>query len=217
MIKNKNIKKAYIIPCPSQFRDKIDVLCRKKKVNPGDIARSIILTVNKDVISKTEDIGEPSEEDREFFFAKTDKKKQKPIKRKPRIQLRMPDGHDTIFIRKALTLATLFDEGKTDLKSECEHTKKKAIKHDKLLDENERLKAIIYALMFEPLKKEISSKEEAFYILGFQPFEKPTLTHTKQRFRMLATIHHPDSELGSDERMKQVNEAFNFLKRNFFF
>ncbi len=223
MIKHKNIKKGYIITCASSFRDRIEVLCRKKKVNAGDIARSIILTIDSQFISSFPDSGEPALEDREFFYTKSDKNKKYPKKIKPRIQLRLPTGYDNIFIRKALNLALSLDKEETTILKALSLSHLEAPPASEpsppptttmtvSSEQIEHLKSTIYALLFEPLQKEITTQAEAFYILGIPPFSNMTLAKLKQRFRFLATIHHPDNELGSKERMQQLKEAFDFLK-----
>ena len=97
-------KKAYTISCSSSLRDGIEDLARKKEVNAGDIARSVILTFAKNEIDNFPDPGEPQKHDREELWLKKGKE-ERLWKRKPRLQLRLMEGLDNIFIRKALGLA----------------------------------------------------------------------------------------------------------------
>ena len=48
--------------------------------------------------------------------------------------------------------------------------------------------------------------------MGFPPNARPDQKAIRARFRMLATIHHPDSGFGHHERMTQLNEALSTLK-----
>ena len=205
-LKYKNVKKAYVIPCPSSFRNSIDVLCRKKKVNAGDIARSVILMIPEAAINAAADPGGPVTGDREPLSNKS------KTKIKPRIQVRLPEGYSTVFVRKALNLALIFDSRENDMM--VSKSDKKLSEENKVLkNENEKLKTIISSIMFEPLKEPITTRTQAFYVLGLRIDTNPTTAQIKQKYRMLATIHHPDGHLGSHERMSQLNEAMTFLNK----
>jgi len=58
----------------------------------------------------------------------------------------------------------------------------------------------------------IASRSDALHVLGFPPTARPDKRTIRARFRMLATIHHPDSNYGSHDRMSQLNQAMEFLK-----
>lgn len=81
-----------------------------------------------------------------------------------------------------------------------------------LLEEIERLKAVVSVLSFEPLSHGVETREEALYVLGFPPTAQPDKHTLRARFRMLATIYHPDGHFGSHERMAQVNAAMDILR-----
>ena len=80
-------------------------------------------------------------------------------------------------------------------------------------EELERLRAMVSVLSFEPLPQGIHSREEALHVLGFPPGRLPDLGELRARFRMLATIHHPDGVYGSHQRMSQLNAAMDVLRR----
>ncbi|RAU23786.1 hypothetical protein CU669_01465 [Paramagnetospirillum kuznetsovii] len=79
-------------------------------------------------------------------------------------------------------------------------------------EEIDRLRAIISVLAFEPLPEGIQTRADALHVLGFAPGEFPDARTLRAKFRMLATIHHPDSNHGDHERMSQLNQAMQFLR-----
>ena len=83
---------------------------------------------------------------------------------------------------------------------------------DEAADELERLRTIISVLAFEPLAQGVRSRGEALHVLGFPPSADPDPRTLKAKFRMLATIHHPDSLYGSHQRMSQLNQAMELLR-----
>jgi len=221
-----DIKVSYTITCPSSFRDAVLDLAKRKKVNAGDIARSIILAIPFNVISGFDDPGEPAVDDREKIVLKSGPAKDRPWARKPRLQVRIPSGnYDIVFIRKALNLALALDRGdfsftiedKKRVKAENNKEKNALISSEKLKsieEELEKMKAAIAMMSFEPLPNGVTCREEAMYVFGFPPFSHPDKRMIINRFRMLATIHHPDSELGSHERMSQLNSAMDIFRRS---
>jgi hypothetical protein len=76
------------------------------------------------------------------------------------------------------------------------------------------LKLMGSALSFDPLTKGVRTRPEALFVLGFHPGTRPDIGLLRGRFRMLATIHHPDSGYGSHERMSQLNSAMERLRRD---
>ena len=78
--------------------------------------------------------------------------------------------------------------------------------------ELDRLRAIIRALSFSPLRNGVKTRTDALYVLGFPPNAKLGADVIKSRFRSLAAIHHPDSAHGDTRRMIQLNEAMAKLR-----
>lgn len=222
------LKHSYTIPCATAFRDAVEALAAKRKVNVGDLARSILLVVPIETVEKFPDPGEPAADDRETVVLKSGPAEGRPWRRKPRLQVRMPPGHDIPFIRKALGLALAMDGGDLQVKlsdgREQPQTQSKAhsqphakpedsTKLVEINEELERLKAIVSVLAFEPLPEGIRSRGDALHVLGFPPSSEPDNRTLRAKFRMLATIHHPDSNYGSHERMSQLNQAMEYLRR----
>lgn len=79
-------------------------------------------------------------------------------------------------------------------------------------EELARMRATISVLRFEPLSDGVNSRAEALYVLGFPPGTHPDARAIRGRFRMMATIHHPDSNYGDHERMSQLNQAMEILR-----
>jgi len=238
--KNKatNLKQSYTIACSSQFRDRVGALADKRKVNVADLARSMLLSLPAEVIHAYEDSGDPQADDREVVVLKSGPSKGRPWRRKPRLQVRMAPGYDPIMIRKALNIALHMDEGKAMVQVETAETAQQRQKELQLVkqqaqdalkaelaqqaqknslspemkEEMERLKAMVSVLSFDPLRDGVQGRSDALYVLGFHGKSYPTKSEIIGRFRMMATIHHPDGQYGSHERMSQLNQAMALLR-----
>ena len=75
-----------------------------------------------------------------------------------------------------------------------------------------RLRAVVSLLSFEPLSDGVTTRQEALHILGFVSRWNPLVDMIKAHFRLMATIHHPNSGYLSHKRMSQINEAMDLLK-----
>lgn len=227
------LKHSYTVPCASAFRDAVEELAQRRKVNVGDLARSILLVVPATTVALSPDPGEPAADDRETVVLKSGPAAGRPWRRKPRLQVRMPPGHDIPFIRRALALAMAMDRGEIAVlvhdssqqptlqpqpapppepqpaaREEAENTRLVEIN-----EELERLRTIVAVLSFEPLPDGVRSRQDALHVLGFPPSADPDNRTLRAKFRMLATIHHPDSHYGNHQRMSQLNQAMEFLRR----
>lgn len=221
---NSAIKHSYTIACASTFRDAVEALAARRRVNVGDIARSVLLVLPAALINSFPDPGEPGAEDRETVILKSGPAQGRPWRRKPRLQVRMAPGYDVAFIRRALSLALSMAAGRLVLKLEDplaepeppppppppppENRRAMEAAHEEV----ERLRAIINVLAFEPLPNGVNTRAEALHVLGFPPDARPDKRTIRARFRMLATIHHPDSHYGSHHRMSQLNQAMEVLR-----
>jgi hypothetical protein len=219
---NVALKHSYTVPCSSQFREAVEALAASRRVNVGDLARSVLLVVPADAVESFPDPGEPPSHDRETVILKSGPAQGRPWRRKPRLQVRMPPGHAIPFIRRALGLALALAEEKLAI-SLFDPNSPPAVEPERLpatmsepeddgLDEIERLRTIISALSFEPFPDGIRTRTEALHVLGFPPGAKPDGRTLRAKFRLLATIHHPDNELGSHQRMSQLNQAMEILR-----
>ncbi|WP_240796839.1 J domain-containing protein [Terasakiella sp. SH-1] len=231
--KSSNLKHSYTIPCASEFRDRVGKLADHKKVNVADLARSVLLMVSDADISNFTDPGDPEPQDRETVILKSGPSKGRPWRRKPRLQVRMAPGFEVIHIRKALNLALYMEAGKAQVRIDTEETmRQQKLEAERIrkeareaaeqenknhqlpetTEELERLKAIVSVLSFEPLSEGVQDRSDALHILGFPPKTYPDRSELRARFRMLATIHHPDGKYGSHERMSQLNQAMEILR-----
>ena len=214
------IKHSYTVPCASAFRDAVEKMASRRKVNVGDIARSVLLVVPAEVIAATADPGEPAQDDRETVVLKSGPAQGRPWRRKPRLQVRMAPGFKVEIIRKALGMALSMDQGEVRVRlHDRDEPPPRPHAHAEpphpppaLGEEIERLKTIIGILSFEPLANGVRSRDEALHVLGFPPGMMPDRRTLRAKFRMLATIHHPDSNYGSHHRMSQLNAAMEMLK-----
>jgi hypothetical protein len=232
-------KHSYTVTCPSAFRDLVEAMAARRGVNVGDLARSVMLVVQIGDIETYPDPGEPPPGDRETVILKSGPSEGRPWRRKPRLQVRMTPGYTVPFIRKSLALALAMEKGelsirvddpkaKAEAEAKAEAARQRAASEaaalhsakakpdpeiERHLEEVERLRAIINVLSFEPLADGVRSREEALHILGFPPSARPDDRTVRAKFRMLATIHHPDSNHGNHQRMSQLNAAVEILKR----
>ena len=218
-------KRSYTVPCSSEFRDSVTGLARRRGSNVADLARSVVLVVPRDAIDAFPDPGGPGPDDRESVVLKSGPAKGRPWRRKPRLQVRMAPGLDARTIRQALGIALAQDRGDVDVRLEKSFNPVKASrdrrKGDKALellirdtrDDLERLRAMVSALSFEPLAGGVKTRDDALHVLGLPPGSLPDQGTLRARFRMLATIHHPDGLHGSHKRMSQLNAAKELLGR----
>jgi hypothetical protein len=216
------LKHSYTVPCSSAFREAVEALAESRQVNVGDLARSVLLVVPADGVEQFPDPGEPPSHDRETVILKSGPAEGRPWRRKPRLQVRMPPGHAIPFIRRALGLALALADGKLAVtlsdpsapvqRSEPPPPPPPVIEEEPDADELDRLRAIISTLAFEPLADGVRNRSDALHVLGFSPGAKPDSRMVRAKFRLLATIHHPDSDHGDHERMSQLNQAMALLR-----
>ena len=214
-----NYKKSqsYIVPCSSRFRDRVTAFADSQGASVADLARGGLLLVPNETIMATEDPGEPAADDREVVKLQSGPSKGRSLRRKPRLQLRLPIVYDVARLRRALALALKISEGETSFSVESVQDRKqrsddRAIRV-RLEEDIEQLQRIIGSLAFEPLRDGISSRSEALYVLGFAPSAVPDQKAIRGRYRRLALVFHPDSPFGDHQRMSQINEALEKLTR----
>ncbi|WP_425407446.1 J domain-containing protein [Hwanghaeella sp.] len=209
----KSVRKlSYAVPCSSGFRDSVLEMAADREVNVGDLARSIMLTLPPDEIRAASDPGEPEESDRETVVLKSGPSAGKPWRRKPRLQVRLPAGHDVVDIRKALGIALDLHRGDREVRLESTAAPDWSDIVHEMEEKVARLQVTIATLAFEPLANGVRTREEAMHVLGFVPNSRPDAKMIKARYRMMAAIHHPDSEFGDHARMSQLNQAMSLLR-----
>lgn len=211
-------KLSYAVPCASAFRDRVLTLAERRGVNPGDLARSILLVVPPAIVAAVPDPGEPLERDRETITLKSGPGKGKPWRRKPRLQVRLPHRQDIPTIRKALALALAIEAGDSvvTVRSVWDGPQTDWKKSALLAEERvSRLRAAMATIAFEPLPQGVETRGDALYVFGFSPRSRPDKTLIRSKYRMLAAIYHPDSEFGDHVRMSQVNQAMALLRDSY--
>ncbi len=216
-------KRSYTIPCSSRFRDRVRALAERRRVNVGDLARSVLLVVPAGRINAFPDPGDPDRDDRETVILKSGPAAGRPWRRKPRLQVRMAAGYDVGMMRKALGLALVLGDGSLSVKltpvTETEPTAPvpddaPESPQSRNTEELMRLRTIISILSFDPIADGVKTRDEALFVLGLPPGGVPEKSVLRARFRMLATIHHPDSATGDHERMSQLNTAMDVLRHH---
>jgi hypothetical protein len=231
------VKHSYTVPCASAFRDAVEALAARRRVNVGDIARSVLLALPAPLVDAFPDPGEPEGDDRETVILKSGPSAGRPWRRKPRLQIRMAPGYSIEGVRRALGLALALEAGRITIRLDDpaappppppppppeEDTyprveRRRGVREltqqmAAAAEEMDRLRAIIAVLSIEPLPGGVQTREEALHVLGFAPGAQPDQRTLKAKFRMLATIHHPDSSHGNHLRMSQLNAAMDVLRR----
>jgi len=208
----KTRKHSYVIPCSSGFRDAVLHLAEQRAVNVGDLARSVLLVVPKTTVSACPDPGEPASDDREVVVLKSGPNAGRPWRRKPRLQARLPKGHEVEDIRRALGLALAFSMGEIAVGLEDGRGPNAKERIRALKSEIARLREQLFLVQPQPLIQGVRSREEALFVLGYPPNATPTQAEVKARFRALATVHHPDAPFGDTTRMSQLNQAMTWLR-----
>ncbi len=205
--------RSYVIPCASNFRDAISDLVTERDISVGDLVRSVLYVIQREVIEACPDPGEPLAEDREIVVLKSGPSKNRTIRRKPRLQARLAPGYSVVLVRKALALGLAMARGAVGLKLTDPTAPDQSERLAEAMDEMERLRAVVSVLAFDPLGDGVRTRSDALYVLGFPPDARPDLRMVKEKFRLLARIHHPDSGFGDHARMAQLNQALDLLQR----
>lgn len=206
---------SYIVPCPSAFRDRVSRLALRRGASAADLARAVLLLVGRDQLSRVPDPGEPGPGDREAVELRSGASKGRVLKRKPRIQMRLPPGYADADLRRALALALQMAEGEASLSviTASERKAEAAVEkvREELATENASLRQLVADLATPVLERGITSRSDALFVLGFPPSAVPDPGTVKRRWRRLAMIYHPDSAFGDHERMSQLNLALSKL------
>ena len=202
-------KHSHTVHCSSRFRDEVLALARRRNVNAADLARSVLLLLTPEMIAAWPDPGEPGPGDRETVILRSGPSKGRPWRRKPRIQVRLPSDADAKTARRALAVALALDRGEAKLELRRSGETSAA----ELKEEVARLVKIVSDISSPLLAQGVKTAAEALHVLGFPPDADPDFAEIRSRFRTLAAIHHPDSGIGSHQRMAQLNQAVEVLRR----
>jgi hypothetical protein len=203
--------KSYVVPCASAFRDAVLELAGRRGVNPGELARSVLLLMPGEA-ANFPDPGEPEPGDRETVILKSGANQGKNWRRKPRLQVRTVAGRKAPQIRSALALVLAMDRGEVELTMEDGRAPLTAERLQEARAEIARLRRQIRALSFEPLQNGVRHRADALHVLGFPPGTRPNPEAVRKRYRTLAAIHHPDGDNGDHKRMSQLNDAVRILR-----
>jgi hypothetical protein len=207
--------KAYVVPCPSGFRDRVTALAERRGVSAGDLARAVLLLLPGEALARIPDPGEPAPEDRESVKLRSGASKGRVLRRKPRLQVRLPKGHSMSDLRRALSLALDLAAGEQAIALETGADRVARAETDRAGErqgeEIESLHKTIATIRLRPLEKGVTSRGEALHALGFSPYAMPDRPSIRARYRQLARIYHPDAPFGDHVIMSQLNEALERL------
>jgi hypothetical protein len=204
-----------VIPVSTRFRESVLTLAARRQASPSDLARAVLLLVPGQTLARVPDPGEPEPHDREHVALRSGASRGRVLKRKPRLQLRLPAGHTHSDLRRALSLALSMAQGETELAlvTEADRKAEAAVERarDDLADENTTLRGLIRDLATPVLPRGIQTRGDALFVLGFGPGTAPDKATVRRRWRRLAMIYHPDSAFGDHDRMSQLNAALEKL------
>ncbi len=210
---------SYVLPCSSVFRDAVLALAEQRQTQPGELVKAVLLMVERARIEAHDDPGEPETDDREVVTLQSGPQTGRSIRRKPRLQLRLPAGFAADFLRKTLALALdMVDQSVLvelrDGDTPHPDTKLAALEHKiaKLDEEIETLREVLARIAFRPLGNGVQTEADARYVLGMTPREVVDAETVKQRFKLLANAFHPDRRWGDRVRMVQVLDARRLLE-----
>jgi hypothetical protein len=207
--------RAYVVPCATAFRDRVTALAAQRGVSAGDLARAVLLLVPRGVVMRATDPGEPRPEDREVVKLRSGASKGRVLRRKPRLQLRLPTGHGLSELRRALALALDLAAGEQAIALETDDERRArdeaARVGERLTDEVAGLRRTIEMIALQPLENGVTSRGEALHVLGFSPMALPDRDAIRSRYRNLARVYHPDAPHGDDARMSLLNQALDKL------
>jgi hypothetical protein len=227
---------TYTVHCSLTFRQSILDLAEQQAVSVSDLARAALLVLPAEVVDRQLDPGGPAEDDRigvpvRVIDESDTGEPELPLLQSPWLEVEARAGLAIEHLRRALALVLDMNSGlmTVGLADEAGQLtaprpivrerraftgrRRKDLERDEFAEENARLRATIAVLAFDLLPFGVSSREDALYVLGFPPHAKPTHDEIKARFRLLATVHHPDSGFGTHDRMSQLNAATTLLRR----
>jgi hypothetical protein len=199
------------IPCSSAFRDAVMALARRRRVDPADLAQAALAILPDAAVRDFPDPGGPTDMDRDTVLVKSGPDKGKVTYRKPRLKMTLSGGIDIAHARRALNLTLAIDRGVLSISEPPKEQAPPSPAHDELGGEIARLEALVAAISFDSADETVRSREEALHVLGYSPLSRPDAAALRARFRMLATVHHPDGALGNTQRMAQLNAAMAML------
>ncbi|MEM6492064.1 MAG: J domain-containing protein [Pseudomonadota bacterium] len=202
--------RSYVVPCSSTFRDAVAGAAAAAGASPADLARAAFLLAGPDRIGGWPDPGEPAARDRETVVIRSGAAKDRVMRRKPRLQLRLEPGLPISLIRRALALAIAVRGGGAELRVDPAGTGLDA-RYAAIEEQLVRARDAIDALAPTPLGS-IATDADALYMLGLPPGARPNADTVRDRFRRLAKIHHPDAPFGDTARMGLLNAAFRRLR-----
>ncbi|MDG2286930.1 MAG: J domain-containing protein [Alphaproteobacteria bacterium] len=207
--------KAYVVPCPSGFRDRVIALAARRRVSAGDLARAVLLLLPAEALAKIPDPGEPTPDDREVVALRSGPSKGRVLRRKPRLQVRLPAGHAMSDMRRALSLALDLAAGEQEIALETDADRQAKAESgrasERLTEEVESLHKTIATIRLRPLENGVTSRGDALHVLGLSPFGMPDRASIRARYRQLARVYHPDAQFGDHVLMSQINEALERL------
>jgi hypothetical protein len=200
-------KKSYTVACPGALAQGLAESARARGCNVADLVRSVLLLMSSDALAALPDPGEPGVDDREPVTSGAGAG-GRSWRRKPRLQVRLPDGFSAADIRRAAAFALALGQGRSGVAVGASGDRDAL---ETARADLERSQAALAALMVQPLPNGVRSRDDALHVMGFPPRAMPERPAVRARYRLLAPIYHPDSATGDHGRMSQLNAALEWL------
>lgn len=200
--------RRYLVSCPEAFQEAVEALAARRGQPLGTLVAAVLALVPEPLVEAFPDPGQSDQY-------------ELSLRRHPGLRITLAPGLDEGLIRRALAVALALERGEFAPSSAAGEAPRGGMPlrltrtGNPALDETiERLRTLVSVLGFVPLPDGVRSRAEALHVLGFPPDANPDRETIRAKFRMLATIHHPDGEYGSHLRMAQLNAAIALLSQS---
>jgi hypothetical protein len=199
---------SYAIPCPSEFRAAVLALQQRTGTELAAMIDMALTVVHRDFHQSIPDPGEPEATDTVMVEEVGRFGGRRCVPGKPSLTVRYRRGWKVAALRHALAVAVA-------LSNPSRHRLIRDGEIKRLEQRVDECLAALERLSFAPLPDGIKTPREAAHVMGFSSFLGLSLDQINARFRALAPIYHPDQGLlGSAERMGQLLDARNLLRRS---
>ncbi|MEI6985904.1 MAG: hypothetical protein WCK65_07240 [Rhodospirillaceae bacterium] len=207
---------SYTIPCPSGFRAAVLELVERSGVDIAFLINAALNIVHPDTHHQVADPGEPAADDMLSVEEPVRFGGRRTSRCSPVLVVRFRRGWKVSTLRHALAVALTISNPILLRQVQRIETERLEQANELLERQLAECRAALERLSFQPLPSGIKNQREAAHIMGFASAIGLDLETINARFRVLALIYHPDQGvLGSSERMGQLIDARNILRRMF--
>ncbi|CAK0776136.1 putative Molecular chaperone DnaJ [Azospirillaceae bacterium] len=204
----------YTIPCPSDFRASILDLHEKTGVDLTALIRMALNVTHADYFHSITDPGEPDSDDYVLMEEIGRSGGRRSFRSKPTLTVHYARGWRVSTLRHALAVALSLSTPPRTVAASSLRVEELEIVKEKLEQQLQDCRSTLEVLSFQLLPNGVKTQREAAHVMGFPNTIGLTSEDVTKRFRLLASVYHPDKGiLGCAERLGQVVEARNILRR----